>query len=47
MAKNEICLGDIILLEGGFIDLDILIIEGNILADESSYSGDDCLMYKK
>lgn len=47
MAKDEICLGDIILLEGGFVDLDILVTEGNIYADESSYSGDDCQVLKK
>lgn len=47
LAKDEICIGDIILLEGGFLDLDVVIIEGEILVDESSYSGDEILVHKK
>lgn len=47
VSKQEICLGDLINLEGGFVDLDILLTEGQIMVDESGYSGDQQHIYKK
>lgn len=46
LEKNEICIGDIIVINKGYIDLDIVILSGSIQCNESGYTGSEILVPK-